>query len=326
MTAPTISRGPIVLRAGDEDAGRRLDAFLADKLDLPRSRVRELLSRGGVALNGRPAIRSSKGLGLEPGARIEIEPLLASRDPRVLPEANRPLSVLAKGCGWIALDKPSGVPVHPLDPREVGTISNALAARYPEIHGIGEGGLRSGVVHRLDVDTSGVLLFALEPVAWRRLRSAFREHRIEKRYRALVRGRIERTGRAELALAIARHRPARVRVVESTVRRAWNTVTEWRRLEVFAAGAGDPGESASLVEVVLHTGFLHQIRATLAHLGHPVLGDPVYGDPTRSGEERRLMLHAARVRFAEVFAESPDPPDFRERLERLRERDLAPLC
>src|SRR5690606_6316191 len=156
---------------------------------------------------------------------------------------------------------------------------------------------------RLDVDTSGVLLFATEPAAWERLRRAFREHRVEKVYRALVAGALAGEGALEVDLAVVRHRPARVAVVGEgrgpVSPGARRTALRWRAL---AAGAG-----ATLVEVRPRTGFLHQIRATLAWLGHPVCGDRVYGAP---GGFWRQMLHAARVRFEEVRAASPDPPDF----------------
>jgi 23S rRNA pseudouridine1911/1915/1917 synthase len=171
---------------------------------------------------------------------------------------------------------------------------------------VGEGGLRSGVVHRLDVDTSGVLLFAHEEEAWQRLRHAFQTRRVEKVYRALVCGRLEREGQAEVGLVLARHRPARVRVVGARESKRARGVREgilsWRPLEVY--------ETASLVEVRPLTGFLHQIRAILAHRGFPLLGDRVYGGPAEAGAAPRHMLHAASVRFEEVAATSPVPPDF----------------
>jgi 23S rRNA-/tRNA-specific pseudouridylate synthase len=188
---------------------------------------------------------------------------------------------------------------------------NALIARHPEIHGVGEGGLRSGVVHRLDVDTSGVLLFATAEEAWQRLRSAFREHRVTKTYRAVVVGRLEGDGAIELGFVVARHRPARVRVVadDEHSRGARFGSLRWRCLERF--------DAATLVEVQPRTGHLHQIRATFEHLGHPVAGDRVYGPQDAIGAPRQL-LHAAALRFEEVAAASPDPDDFLAVCERLR--------
>jgi 23S rRNA pseudouridine1911/1915/1917 synthase len=169
-------------------------------------------------------------------------------------------------------------------------------------------------VHRLDVDTSGVVLFATEEASWRRLRAAFREGRVEKVYRALVRGH-PGSGSLELSLVTARHRPARVRVLEGEearrARGARRARQSFRTLEVFP--------DAALVEVRPETGFLHQIRATLAHQGSPVLGDRAYGPPggDRSGALRQ-MLHAASLAFEEIRAESPDPADFAALLARLR--------
>jgi 23S rRNA-/tRNA-specific pseudouridylate synthase len=155
-------------------------------------------------------------------------------------------------------------------------------------------------VHRLDVDTSGVLLFATQELRWLDLREAFRRHRVAKTYRALVHGRLEGGGELVLHLSVVRHRPARVGVVAPGAGRSRRTELRWRSLEVFA--------DATLVEVAPRTGFLHQIRASLAHLGHPIVGDVAYGAP--AGEATRHLLHAARVVVGDVEAESPDVVDF----------------
>jgi 23S rRNA pseudouridine1911/1915/1917 synthase len=297
-----------VLEVRSGDGGRRLDAFLAERLSLSRGEVRRLLARGGVSVDGRPVAESGKGILLGAGARVLVAPFTRPSERRALPDADAPLDVLTSGAGWLAVDKPAGVPVHPLREDERGTVLNAAAARHPELHGVGEGGLRSGVVHRLDVETSGVLLVATAEPAWRRLREAFQRHRVEKVYRALVRGRIEALGEASLPLVLARHRPARVRVAAPGERGARVVELAWRPLERFA--------DATLVEVRPRTGFLHQIRAVLAHQGHPVLGDRVYADAAASAP--RQMLHAAAVAFEEVRAASRDPADLTALLERLR--------
>jgi 23S rRNA pseudouridine1911/1915/1917 synthase len=267
-----------------------------------------------VRVDGRLAAESAKGRSLAVGASVAVEPFRRSEQQRVQPEPGAALRVLASGPGWLAVDKPAGTPVHPLEEDEGGTLLGALSARHPEIHGVGEGGLRSGVVHRLDVDTSGVLLIATEQPVWQRLRGAFQTHRVEKVYRALVCGRLECEGRAEVGLVLARHRPARVRVVGSGERKQARGVREgilsWRPLEVY--------ETASLVEVRPVTGFLHQIRAILAQRGFPLLGDRGYGGPEAAAAAPRQMLHAASVRFEEVLATSPDPPDFAALCARLR--------
>jgi 23S rRNA pseudouridine1911/1915/1917 synthase len=297
-----------VLCVGAEDAARRLDLFLAERLGLSRAQVRRLLERGAVRVGGRAVRAGAKGSALAEGARVEVAPFARPGDERALADAAAPLAILASGPGWLAVDKPAGTPVHPLAEDEPGTLLGAVAARHPEIHGVGEGGLRSGVVHRLDVDTSGVVLFATSQERWLELRECFALHRVEKRYRAVVLGHVAAAGEVSLGLVTARHRPARVRVVDPHERARGVRAAQlaWRRLEAF----GPPGGGASLVEVRPRTGHLHQIRVTLAHLGHPVAGDRVYGradDPTRAA---RQMLHAAGVRAGPVAAESPDPADF----------------
>jgi len=290
----------------EEDRGQRLDRFLAEHLSLSRSQVRRLLARGAVSVGGRSVNEDAKGLNLQPGPVIEVTPFARPEDQRALPAPDRPLELLARGSGWLAVDKAAGTPVHPLREDEADTVLNAVIARYPEIHGVGEGSLRSGVVHRLDVDTSGVLLFATEETAWQRLRGAFREHLVEKSYRALVIGALEGEGSLELGLVTARHRPARVRVVaEAELERARGVrigVLRWRSLEVFGG--------VTLIEVRPKTGFLHQIRVSLAHLGHPVLGDRTYGPAKGPIAVPRQMLHAAHARWGEIEASSPDPADF----------------
>jgi 23S rRNA pseudouridine1911/1915/1917 synthase len=299
-----------VLEVAPADGGRRLDVFLAERLALSRAEVRRLLARGGVSLDGRPVWASAKGTALLAGARVAVADFAPPGERRILPDPDAPLALLACGPGWLAVDKPPGVPVHPLAEEEGGTLLNAVIARHPEVQGVGEGGLRSGVVHRLDVETSGVLLVATEAASWRRLREAFRAHRVEKVYRALVRGRLLEAGTVELPLLLARHRPARVRVARPGARGARQASLAFRPLELHAG--------STLVEVRPRTGFLHQIRAVLAHLGHPVLGDRVYADPDSAAAAPRHLLHAVSVAFEEIRASSPDPSDFAALLEKLR--------
>ncbi len=297
---------PRRLRVEAQEAGRRLDLFLAERLKLSRAQARRLLARGAVRVDGGRAAERRKGVGLAAGAEVEVEPFRRPQEARAPEEADAPLAILADGPGWLAVDKPAGVPVHPLREDEAGTVLGAVLARHPEIHGVGEGGLRSGVVHRLDVDTSGVLLLATAEDTWRRLRQVFAEHRVEKVYRALVAGRMADAGSISLGLAVARHRPARVRVVPESERARARGVRDiemsWRPLET----RGD----VTLVEVRPVTGFLHQIRAVMAHLGHPLLGDRTYATPGVAAAAPRHMLHAAWIRFEEVEAASAEPADF----------------
>ena len=174
----------------------RLDVCLAAALEVSRAEARRLLAGGGVSLDGRPVSERDKGARLEAGAELAVAAFTPPDRRRPRPEPGAELTILAEGPGWLAVDKPAGRPVHPFAENESGTVLNAVLARRPEIFGVGEGGLRSGVVHRLDVDTSGVLLFATEARSWRRLRRAFATAAVHKRYRAIVLG--EPAGRGSL--------------------------------------------------------------------------------------------------------------------------------
>ncbi len=300
--------------------GDRLDRFLAHVLGVSRAAVRRLLGEGAVRVDGRGVGPEAKGRPVAPADSVQVVAGRRAETDAPLPEPEAALHVLAEGPTAIAIDKPAGQPVHPYRADERGTALNALVARAPEIVGVGEGGLRSGVVHRLDVDTSGVLLFATREEAWRRAREAFASGSARKRYRALVAGHLEGEGAGRFDLYVARHRPAQVRVAGPATReKTWPTRLAWRSLEVF--------RDATLVEVTPRTGFLHQIRVCLSELGHPVLGDAIYGGvegafAARTGlHPGRHLLHAAGLAIdaLEVEAESPDPRDFVEALRVLRD-------
>jgi 23S rRNA pseudouridine1911/1915/1917 synthase len=290
---------PTVVEVEPAQAGERLDRFLAARLAVSRARVRHLLEVGRVVLAGRPLGLSDKSRITAAGDEFKILGTLRADEERPEARPDLPLRVVAEGRGWLVVDKPPGVGVHPLHPDQRDTVLNAVVARHPEIIGIGEGGLRSGVVHRLDVDTTGALVFAFDEEVWRRLRGAFSDHRVDKRYLALVAGRFEKSRPVELTLAVGRHQPAHVEVVASG-RRCRQHVTPIRTFS-----------EATLVEVKLETGFLHQIRASMAHLGHPVVGDREYGaDAASAIPAPRPMLHARRLVVDEVSADVPLPADF----------------
>ena len=289
---------------------RRLDHAVAAVAGVSRRHAQRLIAAEQVRVNGRPARVGDKGSLVAGSDRVTV----ADRFDRVTPEPDAPLHVLAggEGHGWVAVDKPAGQPVHPLQPGETGTLLNAVAARYPRVQGVGdEGGLRAGVVHRLDIETSGVVLFALDHPDWQRFRNAFAAHLTVKKYLALVQGSPPPDGRVDLNLAVTRHRPARVEVVPADRPDARRCTMSFRVNERL--------REAALVEVRLDTGFLHQVRVSLAHLGHPLLGDARYGKPSTDMTPcRRTMLHAASLTLDEVHAEAPAPPDFADALRSLQ--------
>ncbi len=281
----------------------RLDAFLSEQLKLSRAAAQRLIASGRVCLQGR--VVRAKGLTLTSGQGVEVTP---ESGQGLIPQPELPLTILARGEGWAIVDKPAHWPVHPLRPGETGTVLNAMIPRFPGLGGVGEGALRSGVVHRLDVQTTGCLAWGLTPIGWDTLRTALKRRDALKRYRALVRGRLLGHGQQVMRLAVSRHRPAKVCVVAQPTPQSRRCDLTWRSLRTF--------RDSSLVEVELGTGFLHQVRVMLAAMGHPLLGDPLYGGPAEAAP--RVMLHASELRLGPAHAVSPDPADFAAVLESQR--------
>jgi len=186
-------------------------------------------------------------------------------------------------------------------------VLNAAVARWPDMVGVGEGGLRSGVVHRLDVTTSGVLLLATDDERFAHLRAAFSGHAIDKTYHAIVRGDLSGSHREAMRLGITRHKPAHVTPLGADDPRGRPCRLAWHAVEPFG--------SATLVEVSLETGFLHQVRVMLAAIGHPLLGDAQYGDGEGAD---RPMLHAQAIRWGDIAAACDPPADFTQVLNGLR--------
>ena len=280
--------GARVLDVTEGDTGTRLDVFLARQLALSRAYARRLIERGSVR-RGRQS--AAKGALLQAGERIDVEPF---RHPREgpLPAPELSLEIVARSEGWLAVNKPAGLPSHPLDFDARHSVVNAFLARHPEARSVGNEPLQCGLVHRLDTLTSGVLLFATDAEAWTRARDAFRSGRARKRYLARVHGQVEHE--LDLAVRLA-HRGERMRVVAEG---GLEARAHARPLVV----EGD----TTLLEVDLYTGVRHQIRVSLAHLGHPILGDRVYGSPLAL---ERHWLHALRLGIDTFEAEAPPPPE-----------------
>ena len=292
--------------------GTRLDRAVANWRGLSRAAVLRLLDQGAVSCNGHVMNRANKGDALSGGDCIELSGAYARGEvPRR--DGSMDLVVLSEGDGWLVIDKPAGTPVRPHTLDEAGTILNAVVARCPYIIGVGEGGLRSGVVHRLDTDTSGALLVATDQDVWDRLRFAFAEHRIQKRYLAIVAGAIDAAGVCRRHLRVAAHQPARVQVESEVVEAGDARLCSlgWRVIERF-------GERASLIEVDLHTGFLHQVRAMMSALGHAVIGDSTYGNSATREQATRQMLHAKSLSFEAIKVETAMPNDMQQVLQSLR--------
>jgi len=298
------------------EARGRLDRALADALGLGRAAVKEAFREGRVRAGGRRARASDPA---RPGELVEIE--VAERAGAPEPQPELPLRVLASSDRWLVVDKPAGVATHPLRPAERGTLANAVVARHPECAAASVEPREGGAVHRLDAETSGCVLFARDRAAWEALLGALARREVEKVYLALVAGRVPSGGVCSVPLA---QRGGRVVAVPDDAAAARLPAragpprpaeTRWEVLRAFPRH--------TLLEVRIPTGAMHQIRAHLAFLGHPVAGDRTYGGEAAamSGLPRHF-LHAHRLSFARpeggrAEAESPLPEDLAGVLERL---------
>ena len=308
-TAGALAEGRVLQqpaeRTIDVDTGVRLDALVQAAL-APASRrlVHALIAEGAVRVNGR---RAAKGLRLRPGDRVTLPAL----PPAIAPEPGLALPVVHEDDALVAVVKPGGMPSHALDPRQRGTAAAFLVARYPEMAAVGDP-LAAGLVHRLDTGTSGLLVAARTASAHAALRDALRRHAVEKRYLAVVSGRAGGLDRRRVDVPLAHDPGDRRRMTAATLgRRAWRAET-W--LEVVTVAA-----DRSLVQATIRTGVTHQIRAHLAHLGHPVVGDVIYGGASPELAPGRHALHAAALAL-------PHPVERRTlRLEAALPRDLRAL-
>jgi 23S rRNA pseudouridine1911/1915/1917 synthase len=279
----------------DDPAGERLDAWIAGRLpELSRTRVAALLEAGAILLNGRPA---RKSLRPAPGDTIEIE--LPEPEPSdIAPEAI-PLEILHEDADLLVVNKPAGLVVHPAPGHRGGTLVNALLHHIQDLSGVG-GVLRPGIVHRLDKDTSGLLLVAKHDRAHRALASALRRREVRRRYLVAGWGHLD-GDELDVDAPVGRALGDRKRM--AVIERGRPARTRFRRLERWHA--------ADLLEAELDTGRTHQIRVHLLHIGHPVVGDRVYAGGGARGVsgpfhawarelERRVprqFLHAVELAF-----------------------------
>jgi 23S rRNA pseudouridine1911/1915/1917 synthase len=276
----------------------RLDTFLAEAAGCSRAEARRLIEAGRVRVQGR---RAHKGLQLEPRDAVELEGEPADTAARApAPEADLPLTVLHLDDAVVALDKPAGMPTHPLRAGERGTLANALVARHPECAAASRDPREGGLAHRLDTFTSGVILAARTPAAFSALRSAFSDGLVEKEYWALCVGDPPDAGEIDTSLVqVRRRKKGKVRPAAAGAPGARRAET---RFTVLARSAG-----CALVAARSTTGRMHQIRAHLASIGHPLVGDATYGGPETFGGTRQPghFLHARRIRAPHPAGREP---------------------
>jgi 23S rRNA pseudouridine1911/1915/1917 synthase len=305
-----------------EDAGKRLDQFLTTKLgDISRARVQQLISEQKILVND---IAAKASLKLRGGERISVLGP-AERPPlRAIPE-EIPLDIVYEDDDLAIVNKPAGMMVHAgagatEDARNRGTLVNALLHHFASLSGVG-GEMRPGIVHRLDKETSGLIVVAKNDEAHRKLAAQFARREVKKKYIALVHGSVKNDS-GTISAGISRDRVRRIRMTtrQAGGREAVSHYSVVRRLDT-------PFGKFTLLEVKIDTGRTHQIRVHMASLGHPITGDTLYGAPKemRAGHGKhgdatsislpRNFLHAAELELshprtgAKLSFQSPLPPE-----------------
>ena len=300
---------PILLRASEESKNQRLDAFLASSLDgLTRSQAARLIESGEVAVNGETAGKSYKLAGGE-----DIAVTLPEPEPVEAVPQDIPLDVVYEDADVIVVNKPSGMVVHPAPGHPDGTLVNALLYHCAgTLSGVG-GALRPGIVHRIDRDTSGLIIAAKNDAAHQYLSAQLADHTLARTYECIVVGAL-REDRGTVNAPIARHPIDRKRM--AVVAGGREAVTHW---EVIARYPG-----YTHVRCRLETGRTHQIRVHMAYIGHPILGDTVYGAKKEVPGLTGQCLHAVGLRFLHprthevVELSCPLPEEFTRMLQKIR--------
>ena len=282
-------------------AGERLDRWLTALLaERSRSEIQRWIKEGLVTVDGAPARASLK---LEAGQMVVANPPAIAVETELAPEAT-PLAIVYEDDDLLVIDKPAGMVVHPAPGHAAGTLVNAVLHHCPDIAGVG-GERRPGIVHRLDKETSGLIVVAKNDHAHRFLQAQFKDRTVYKQYLALVEGRLT-PERGRITAPIGRHPDDRKRqaVLPADPQTGYSAgreaITDYAVLAVYAApgaSSGAPATTFSLVGAELHTGRTHQIRVHFAWFKHPVVGDTVYGLRKQRLKLDRHFLHAHRLRL-----------------------------
>jgi 23S rRNA pseudouridine1911/1915/1917 synthase len=293
-----------------EDEAKRLDIFIKEKLpQLSRSRIQTLIKENYVLVNFKPSKASYK---IKRGEKIKIF-IPPDREIEIQPR-DIPFEIIYEDEDIAVINKPSGIVVHPAPGHYDDTLVHGLILKLKNLSGIG-GKIRPGIVHRLDKDTSGIMLVAKNDFAHKRLVEAFKERLIEKNYIALVYGRLTQK-KGKIETFIGRHPIARKKM--AVLKEGKLAITFYEVLEIF--------NKASLVLAKPVTGRTHQIRVQFSYIGHPILGDPIYGGLKHDlPKPPRLMLHAYEIVFKhprtnkEMKFRVPIPEEFQSYIEKLKD-------
>jgi 23S rRNA pseudouridine1911/1915/1917 synthase len=288
-----------LLDNSSEPGADRLDRWLTAHVpDQSRSVIQRWIKEGSVLVNNAPVRASYRVI---PGDAISITVSAAPR-PATVDAEPIPLAILYEDGDVVVINKAAGVVVHPAPGHQVGTLVNAILYHVPDLAGIG-GEMRPGIVHRLDKDTSGVLVVAKHEAALRDLQSQFKSRKVDKEYIALVEGKIS-VDQGRIVALIGRDLRDRKRMAviapeNLSTAKARPATTEYQVLARYVAPLhNDLGRGAfTLVQAHPITGRTHQIRVHFASIGHPLVGDPIYGLKRQRLAAPRLFLHAARLAF-----------------------------
>ncbi|MEW6261938.1 MAG: RluA family pseudouridine synthase [Thermodesulfobacteriota bacterium] len=306
----------------EAEQDRRLDLFLAGRAaDLSRARIQVLIQQGLILVDGQ-AVKASRRLKSGQTVRLIVPAPVTSQ---LIPEPEVDFDLLYQDADLVVIDKPAGLVVHPATGHRTGTLVHGLLAACPDLKGVG-GELRPGLVHRLDKDTSGVMVVAKSEPALKGLVADFKSRGVQKNYLALCLGR-PRLDRGQIDAPIGRH-PLRRQEMSVRSRRGREALTKYEVLRQYEVGV-------SLLRLELLTGRTHQIRVHLASIGHPVLGDKVYGRGLAGlnralawrGLVKRQMLHAQRLGFDHPITRirleftAPLPGDMNEVIEVLDKQE-----
>jgi len=294
-TPDKVSTEAQLLIVEEGAAGARIDSFLASRItDTSRTRIQRAVEDGEVLVNDRAVKPSYR---LRAGDLVEVD--LLAPPPLALAAEPIPLNILFEDEDLVVVDKPAGMVVHPGAAVESGTLANALAYHFDRLSG-SAGRIRPGIVHRLDKETSGLLVVAKNDLAHEKLSDQFRDRLVFKMYIALVYGRVSQArGEIEARIGRSHHNRTRMAVLRGGAGRPAHTLFE------VAATYNE----FTLLKVRIKTGRTHQIRVHMAHIGHPVVGDATYGqgreNSIRSAQTRarvkalgRHFLHSAQLGFA----------------------------
>jgi len=309
------------IQVAAKDQGKRLDQFLSEAdLHLSRSQAKKLIGEGMILLNQKPT---------KPSAHLKkgdiVSGILPKPEPLALNPEPLPITILYEDRSIIVVDKPQGMVVHPAYGNPSGTLVNALLYHCKDLAGI-NGVIRPGIVHRLDKDTSGVMVVAKDDLAYHELTKQFKNRAVEKVYLAIAYGQFKKE-EGLIDSAIGRH-PSQRKRMSIRSKKGRTAITRWRVVERL--------DGFTLLEIFPQTGRTHQIRVHLSSIGHPILGDPLYGRKGRPGaihdpilresirKINRQALHAHRLAFRHpqtgerLEFESPIPQNIKSVLTWLR--------